>query len=499
MKSLLLRFFTVAILLASTPTSRLIAHSIEDRTKDHQTGSQLFESPTAIHSLHLTLSKESFAEMEPPPFNPFGAPGFGPPGFGPPGGEKSTNEANTEVHRNTFGVPFRWTHGDLVADEKPFPNVGLRYKGNFTFMATNGSLKKSFKLDLNRHAKGQNIDGLTMLNLHCGVSDSTLSRETLSCLFFRDVGVPAPRTTFAELFLTIPDQYEKEYVGLYTVTEQVNKEFLLRHYGDASGMLLKPEGLQEGPRYLGAQWDGYEKAYRPERTTTEEQRQRLIDFTKLVTDGTDEEFKNRIGNFLDIDAFLRFIAANTLLSNLDSYLGFGHNYYLYLNPTSNRFVFIPWDLDLSLATWPAVGTPEQLVELSIEHPHAGNNRLLDRILAIEELHGRYIAMLKAMLEEQFASGKTIKSIDAIESAIEDSLKREKEAIKKRDEGRNGGGFGMPMVGAQFGQSLPPRMFFERRTQSVTDQLNNKTEGFVPKPFGFGFGGPGFGPPPPPAR
>ena len=72
-----------------------------------------------------------------------------------------------------------------------------------------------------------------------------------------------------------------------------------------------------------------------------------------------------------MEAFLKFIAANALLSNLDSYLGFGHNYYLYLIPRSNKFVFIPWDLDLSLATWPAVGTPEQLVQLSIRHPHSG--------------------------------------------------------------------------------------------------------------------------------
>lgn len=494
MKQIPLRFFIAVALLAAYPSSRLIAQPEADQSSKLVAGSQLYESPTAIHALHLTMSKESLAEMEPPPFNPFGPPGFGPPGFDPRGANGPSKEEASEVHRNTFGVPFRWTQGDLTVDGKSLPNVGLRYKGNFTFMATNGSLKKSLKIDLNRHAKDQNFDGLTMLNLHCGVSDPTLTRETLSCLFFKDVGVPAPRTTYAELFLTIPDRYENEFVGLYTLTEQINKEFLLRHFGDSSGMLLKPEGLQEGPKYLGPEWDKYEKAYRPERSASDEQRQRLIDFTHLVTHASDEEFKKEVETFLDIDAFLRFIAANTLLSNLDSYLGFGHNYYLYLNPTSNRFVFIPWDLDLSLATWPAVGTPEQLVELSIEHPHAGNNRLLERILAIEECHDRYIAMLKAMLEEQFASGKPSKSIDAIESAIEDSLKREKEAIKKRDEGRNRGGFGMPMGGAQFGQSLPPRKFFERRTQSVANQLDNKTEGFIPKPFGFGFG-----PPPPPAR
>lgn len=113
--------------------------------------------------------------------------------------------------------------------------------------------------------------------------------------------------------------------------------------------------------------------YKPDNPPTDEQKKRLIDFTKLVISGTDAEFAKDIGSFLDVDAFLRFIAANVLLSNLDSYLGYGHNYYLYLVPGTNKFAFIPWDLDLSLATWPAVGTPEQLVELSLAHPHAGQN------------------------------------------------------------------------------------------------------------------------------
>ena len=111
-------------------------------------------------------------------------------------------------------------------------------------MATARSLKKSFKVDLNRNVDGQTLDGLTMLNLHCGVSDPSMTREALSCIFFRDAGVPAPRTVFAELFLTVPGKHDKELVGVDTLVEQVNKVFLKRHFGDGSGMLLKPEGLQ---------------------------------------------------------------------------------------------------------------------------------------------------------------------------------------------------------------------------------------------------------------
>src|SRR5947208_6669609 len=126
-----------------------------------------------------------------------------------------------------------------------------------------------------------------------------------------------------------------------------------------------------------------------------------MDFTKLINSGTDEEFAKEIGSYLDIEAFLKFIAANALLSNLDSYLGYGHNYFLYLVPGTNRFVFIPWDLDLSLATWPAAGPPEQQVELSINHPHAGRNKLIDCLFAIKEHKERYLAIIKDLTLTSF--------------------------------------------------------------------------------------------------
>jgi spore coat protein CotH len=193
---------------------------------------------------------------------------------------------------------------------------------------------------------------------------------------------------------------------------------------------------------------------------------------------------------LDVEAFLKFIAANALLSNLDSFLGFGHNYYLYLVPGTNKFAFIPWDLDLSLATWPAVGTPEQLVELSIDHPHAGKNNLIDRLFAIKEHKEEYRAILKEMTESTFTKKKLIASLDAMEKALIEPMAKETKAVAARKEGR--GGFGPGMGGGQFGQSLPPRKFVERRMESVTAQLEGKAKGFEPKPVGFGFGPPGGG-------
>lgn len=455
----------------------LLAASLSSAAeKKSPPGDRLFGTSKVVQ-FHLSMTEKSWASL-----TPAVAPKFGPPGFGPPRAQPEG------THRNTFGVDFPWAQGDLTFDGETLKQVGVRYKGNYTYMATTRSLKKSMKVDMNKHVDGQKLDGLSMLNLHCGVSDPTRSRESLSYAYFRSAGVPAPRTVFMELSLTVPGKYDKEHVGVYTVTEQVNKAFLKRHFKDGSGMLLKPENLQGGLLHFGTNWKAYEDRYKPDDAPTDDQKKRLIDFTRLINSDTDEVFSREVGAYLDIEAFLKFIAANALLSNLDSYLGYGHNYYLYLVPTTNKFVFIPWDLDLSLATWPAAGTPEQLVELSILHPHSGQNKLIDRLFAIPEHKDRYLALIREMTASSFTVEKLTKALDEIENALKEPMSREAKAVAARQEGRMNGP-GMGFGGGQFGQSMPPRRFIQKRTESVTSQLAGKSKGFEPKPFSFGFGPP----------
>ena len=474
------RFF---LWLAVVSLSMIVAATGHAAESSAAAGDHVFGVGKVLQ-LQMTMSEKEFAALAPAGGGQFG------PGFGPP------REQAEGTHRNTFGIDFPWSQCELTLDGLTLKEVGLRYKGNYTYMAATRSLKKSLKIDLNKNVSGQKVDGLTMLNLHSGVSDPTRARESLSYAFFRDAGVPTPRTSLAELILTVPGKYDGEYVGVYTLVEQVNKGFLKQHFQDGKGMLLKPEGLTRGPTYLGSTWKAYEDRYKPEDKPKDEQKKRLVDFTKLISDGTDEEFSREIGSYLEIEAFLKFIAANTLLSNLDSYLGFGHNYYLYLVPGTNKFVFIPWDLDLSLATWPAVGTPEQLVELSIHHPHAGENKLLDRLFAIGEHKQRYLMILKELTSTCFTREKLTENLDVIEAALKEPMAMEAKAVAARKEGGGGPGFGPGFGGGQFGQSMPPRKFIEQRTQSVAAQLAGTAKGFEPKPFGFGPpGGGGFGPPP----
>src|SRR5262245_38713691 len=182
-------------LSAAPPTSETAAD------KKAPPGERVFGVGKVV-PFHLTMSEKQFAALAPA--------GGGKGGFGPGFGQPRKQPENT--HRNTFGVDFPWAKGDVTFDGKTFKDVGVRYKGNYSFSATARSLKKSLKFDLNRHVQNQKLDGLTMINFNCGVSDPTKAREALSYAYFRDAGVPAPRTSFAELTLTVPGKYDKEFV-----------------------------------------------------------------------------------------------------------------------------------------------------------------------------------------------------------------------------------------------------------------------------------------------
>ena len=43
---------------------------------------------------------------------------------------------------------------------------------------------------------------------------------------------------------------------------------------------------------------------------------------------------------LDVDRFLRFLACTVVLANMDSFIGLSHNWLMYLDPKTDRFVFI---------------------------------------------------------------------------------------------------------------------------------------------------------------
>src|SRR5262249_11904018 len=177
-----------------------------------------------------------YAAMQP------AAAGFGFPGAPaqPPAPKDPKEKRDSE--RNLFGTEFPWAQADFAADGKTIRKVGVRYSGEIAYFASAQGLKRPLKIAFDKFG-AQHFHGLTALQLHAMPMDPSKGREVLAYSVFRAAGVPAPRTALAEVTLTVPGKYDKEYLGLYAVVENVDAQFLSDRFGADSGPLMKPSAF----------------------------------------------------------------------------------------------------------------------------------------------------------------------------------------------------------------------------------------------------------------
>ena len=212
-----------------------------------------------------------------------------------------------------------------VADAVSYISTGggafLEYvEGDFT-------KRLSFKIDFNEYEEDFSFRGLGKINLNNNTSDPSLLRESLSYALFREAGIPCSRVGYAMVSLTVPGLFDRQPHGLYTLVEQVDKRFLKDRYGSSKGLLMKPSTFGSF-RYLGEDWAEYEIGFVPKTSATAAQKKHVIEFAKLIHKDGDQVFEERLETYLDVDQFLRFLAVNALLSNLDSFLGGTQNHYI---------------------------------------------------------------------------------------------------------------------------------------------------------------------------
>ena len=175
------------------------------------------------------------------------------------------------------------------------------------------------------------------------------------------------------------------------------------------------------------------------------------------------------------------MAVQALIANADGFFTLGYNYSLFLDPKTNRFVFIPGDQELSFANFVMMGSADQLMDMSLARPYGGENRLADRLLAIKEVREAHQKILKDLASTVFRKERLLADVAAIEGATKAILEREAAARAERAEPP--AGFGPP--GAPTAPDL--RTFAEKRSASIADQLAGKKDGYRPQ---FNFGPPG---------
>ncbi|HYV28329.1 MAG TPA: CotH kinase family protein [Candidatus Eisenbacteria bacterium] len=379
-------------------------HGFTPKASDARTAADLYRA-TNIWTVHLKFTHRQWDELGPRRVAPVSN------WLGPEGPVTLRNPAASRPGvAGILGFDFPWSRAEVEFGGVRFTNAGARFKGNGTFLSALRAYKRPFKLDLNKHESQQQLAGRTALNLaNLGADFSCLS-DALAYELFRDAGVPAPRTAYARVFLTIDGNFKKRLLGLYALVENLDEEWAEEVFGIKGVALFKPS-TYELLYDLGDDWKAYEPIYDPKTKLTQPQQRRVIELARLVGRAGDAEFGSRIGELIDLDEFARFLACEVLLAHYDGILMQGQNFFLYLEPRSNRFGIVPWDQDHSWGEFPFIATADQRERASIWHPWARSNRFLERLFAVEDFKNRYRAELERVLATLFVPERLNRRID----------------------------------------------------------------------------------------
>ncbi|MCC7108518.1 MAG: CotH kinase family protein, partial [Deltaproteobacteria bacterium] len=273
-------------------------------------------------------------------------------------------------------APYEWVPASFAAtvDEGGTPasdaplSVAIRIKGklgSFRGCPFSCGDKSSFKIDFNQVVAGQQWRRIEKLNLNNQVQDPARTHEWLAYEVFREAGVPAPRTGYAQLFVNDED------FGLYALVEDRDDPFLDNHYPQGTRALFEGEYGQD--LFPGGAGDfDLDEGEETDRLALGE----LIDAIEVapVTG-----FHAALAGRLDWSEVLPMMATEIFIGHWDGYAPTRNNYFLHVDDL-DRWTLLPWGTDQTFAdAWPLFD---------------GNGLLMQRCRADEVCLAAYTAALR---------------------------------------------------------------------------------------------------------
>ena len=265
-------------------------------------------------------------------------------------------------------------------------NTGIRSRGTGSRSGT----KPGLRIDFDRYTSNQKFLGLKSIILRNSTQDATNMHEQISMLFFRKLGLIAPRETFARLFIN------NGYAGLYSVVESIDKVFLAANFGSDAGYLYKYDyAVTDAPYYFTYRTanaaDYVPKPFKPETHETDAHPQIIERFAWTLNNASDATFRSAIAEFMDVYELIRHVASEIFLADNDGFLGnWGmNNFYLYRLAENHVFRFVDWDKSEAFKD-----TPDYWIWHShLDVPDPIRNRLWTRVMSYPDLKAYFLDYL----------------------------------------------------------------------------------------------------------
>ncbi len=296
--------------------------------------------------------------------------------------------------------PYEYVNADVTIDGVKFEKVGLRKKG---FIGSQSTSRPSLKIKLNRTDKERNIGGLTNLTMNNNKQDGSIVSQYMGYAMFNAAGSPASRCAFAKITVN------GKNLGIYSHVESMRKPLLARAFSHENGTLYEGTVVDF--------YEGWEGSLEHKRGDDKPGREKIRQLIRLLE--SREVSEEAIGKLVDLDAFYRFWAIEGLLGFWDGYSGNANNYFIYLNPKTDRFHFMPWGAD-------ALFRKRSMLNFDFRAPISvkTKGRVAHRLYQLPEGRERYRKTLHGLLGEHWNEKKLLAECDRIEALIRPHLNRE---------------------------------------------------------------------------
>ncbi len=304
----------------------------------------------------------------------------------------------------------------LTINGNVYDSVGVRFKGNTSYSQAN-DYKKSFNISLDAYRPDQNIYGYKTLNLHNCMGDPSFMAEVL---YEHQISkhVPSPKGNFAHLFINGMDW------GIYANVQQVNRDFIKEWFLDNEGALWRaasPPGISSHGHdgdslhslyYLGNNVNTYMDNYYLKSSHVSNPYQKLMTMISVMDTVSQSRMESVLGDYLDIDRTLWFLASENAFGDDDSYVTEARrDYTVYYEPETGRCVPIEIDGNGALE----YAYHNQDIFLNSNNP---NFALSYKLLNNPTLRQRYLAHMRTLVADEMNVTSVHSLIDAFHTLID---------------------------------------------------------------------------------
>ncbi len=327
-----------------------------------------------------------------------------------------------------------WAYCTVAFNNKTWEKVGIRFRGNSSLRSSfqSGTKKFSLKLDFDQfenefpETKNQRFYGFKQLNLKNNFNDNTFMREKIAADLFAEFGLVSPKTSFYEVYVDFGNG--PEYFGLYTLVEEVDDTVVKTNFPDKHGNLYKPDG--DGASFAEGSFSNADMNKKSNKKLDDysDVQQLYTVLNSPLREAAPEQWEKQLSAIFDVPVFLKWLAANTVMQNWDTYGNMTHNFYLYNNPSTNKLEWIPWDNNEALQS----GKMQGALPLSLNSVDE-NWPLIRYIIDNDKWRALYQGFVAEFSAKIFTPEKMAKKYDTYKKLISGSVALEQNQQQTQQE------------------------------------------------------------------